>query len=369
MVEKYLLLTPGPLTTSESVKAAMDFDYCTWDDDYKEITQSFRQSLLDLAQVNADEYTAVPIQGSGTYGVESVISSTISDDDKLLIAINGAYGKRISEMADIYGIDHVDLVVDEREPITLEKVTEYLDKYPEISHFAMIHCETTTGILNPVEDIIPYVNAQGIVTIVDAMSSFGGVPINVQEEKIDYLISSSNKCIQGVPGFSFVIARKQVLEASRGLSRTLSLDLFDQYAEMERNHGKWRFTSPTHVVHAFYEALQELGQEGGVIARHERYESNQKHLATGMEDLGFKVLIDEKYQSPIITSFIYPNDDFDFNEFYHKLKKDGFVIYPGKISQVPTFRIGNIGEVYDEDITKLLIAIKDILNSGNGLRN
>jgi len=361
MVKKYLLLTPGPLTTSEDVKQAMDFDYCTWDDDYKKITQSFRHSLLDIAKVNDDEYTAVPIQGSGTYGVESVISSTVSDKDKLLIAINGAYGKRISEMADIYGIDHVDLVVDEREPITLEEVTEYLDKYPDITHFAMIHCETTTGILNPIEDIIPYVSGHGIVTIVDAMSSFGGIPINVKDEKIDYLISSSNKCIQGVPGFSFVIARKSVLEATKGLARTLSLDLYDQYAEMERDNGKWRFTSPTHVVHAFSEALEELKQEGGVEARYERYKSNQKHLATGMEELGFKVLIDENYQSPIITSFIYPTADFNFHEFYHELKEDGFVIYPGKISQVPTFRIGNIGEVYDEDITKLLLAIKEIM--------
>ncbi|WDT64971.1 2-aminoethylphosphonate--pyruvate transaminase [Companilactobacillus crustorum] len=362
MVEKYLLLTPGPLTTSEKVKQAMDFDYCTWDDDYKKITQSFRHSLLEVAQVNEDEYTAVPIQGSGTYGVESVISSTISNKDKLLIGINGAYGKRISEMADIYGLDHVDLVVDEREPITLELVTEYLNKYPDITHFAMIHCETTTGILNPIEDIIPYVSDKGIVTIVDAMSSFGGVPINVKEEKIDYLISSSNKCIQGVPGFSFVIARKKLLESTEGNSRTLSLDLYGQYAEMERNNGKWRFTSPTHVVHAFYEALEELKAEGGVTARHQRYSSNQKHLASGMEELGFKVLIDEKNQSPIITSFIYPSDDFDFNEFYQQLKSDGFVIYPGKISQVPTFRIGNIGEVYDEDITKLLVAIDEIIN-------
>ncbi|APU70814.1 2-aminoethylphosphonate--pyruvate transaminase [Companilactobacillus crustorum] len=362
MVEKYLLLTPGPLTTSEKVKQAMDFDYCTWDDDYKKITQSFRHSLLEVAQVNEDEYTAVPIQGSGTYGVESVISSTISNKDKLLIGINGAYGKRISEMADIYGLDHVDLVVDEREPITLELVTEYLNKYPDITHFAMIHCETTTGILNPIEDIIPYVSDKGIVTIVDAMSSFGGVPINVKEEKIDYLISSSNKCIQGVPGFSFVIARKKLLESTEGISRTLSLDLYGQYAEMERNNGKWRFTSPTHVVHAFYEALEELKAEGGVTARHQRYSSNQKHLASGMEELGFKVLIDEKNQSPIITSFIYPSDDFDFNEFYQQLKSDGFVIYPGKISQVPTFRIGNIGEVYDEDITKLLVAIDEIIN-------
>lgn len=362
MVEKYLLLTPGPLTTSETVKQAMDFDYCTWDDDYKKITQSFRHSLLSLAQVTDEEYTAVPIQGSGTYGVESVISSTVSDDDKLLIAINGAYGKRISEMADIYGIDHVDLVVDEREPITLELVTEYLEKYPDVTHFAMIHCETTTGILNPIEDIIPYVKQQGIVTIVDAMSSFGGIPINVKAEKIDYLISSSNKCIQGVPGFSFVIAQKEALESTKGIARTLSLDLYGQYAEMERNNGKWRFTSPTHVVHAFYEALKELNEEGGVVARHQRYLNNQKHLAAGMEELGFKVLIDENYQSPIITSFIYPTDEFDFHEFYQELKGDGFVIYPGKISQVPTFRIGNIGEVYDEDITKLLEAIKEIIS-------
>lgn len=362
MVEKYLLLTPGPLTTSETVKEAMDFDYCTWDDDYKKITQSFRHSLLDLAQVTDDQYTAVPIQGSGTYGVESVISSTISDDDKLLIAINGAYGKRISEMADIYGIDHVDLVVDEREPITLELVKEYLQEYPDITHFAMIHCETTTGILNPIEDIIPYVKKQGITTIVDAMSSFGGIPVNVKEEKIDYLISSSNKCIQGVPGFSFVIANKEALESTKGIARTLSLDLYGQYAEMERNNGKWRFTSPTHVVHAFYEALKELNEEGGVVARHQRYLNNQKHLATGMEELGFKVLIDQKYQSPIITSFIYPTAEFDFHEFYQELKDNGFVIYPGKISQVPTFRIGNIGEVYDDDISKLLEIIKEIIS-------
>ncbi|WP_334352372.1 2-aminoethylphosphonate--pyruvate transaminase [Companilactobacillus sp. HBUAS56257] len=361
MVRKYLLLTPGPLTTSEEVKNAMDFDYCTWDDDYKKITQSFRHSLLEIAKVTADEYTAVPIQGSGTYGVESVISSTISKNDKLLIAINGAYGRRISEMADIYGINHVDCVFDEREPVTLSRVNECLAKHPDITHFVMIHCETTTGILNPIETIIPEIKSKGIKTIVDAMSSFGGIPIDVKAEKIDYLISSSNKCIQGVPGFSFVIAKKSELESTKGLARTLSLDLYDQYAEMEKNNGKWRFTSPTHVVHAFYEALQELKAEGGVEARHQRYLANQKHLATGMEELGFKVLIDEKWQSPIITSFIYPNDDFDFHKFYQQLKADGFVIYPGKISQVPTFRIGNIGEVYDNDISKLLDAIKTIV--------
>ncbi|WP_125761800.1 2-aminoethylphosphonate--pyruvate transaminase [Companilactobacillus hulinensis] len=359
-MDNYLLLTPGPLTTSETVKKAMEFDYCTWDNDYKEITQSIRQSLLALADVNPSKYTAVPIQGSGTYGVESVISSVVPDSGTLLIAMNGAYGKRIGQMADVYGIKHIDLAIDEQKPVLLEDVKSVVEMHPEITHFAMIHCETTTGILNPIEDIIPWVKEQKIVTIVDAMSSFGGIPIDVSGIGIDFLISSTNKCIQGVPGFSFVIARRSVLEATKGTSRTLSLDLYDQYHEMEVNNGKWRFTSPTHVVHAFAQALEELKLEGGLQRRYKRFQSNQKQLADGMERLGFEVLIDEKWQSPIITSFIYPTDDFDFHEFYQELKESGFVIYPGKISQVPTFRIGNIGEVYRDDIARLLKAIQEI---------
>jgi Serine-pyruvate aminotransferase/archaeal aspartate aminotransferase len=233
-------------------------------------------------------------------------------------------------------------------------------QYPEISHFAMIHCETTTGILNPIEEIIPWVHEQEIVTIVDAMSSFGGVPINVAELGIDYLISSANKCIQGVPGFSFIIAKKSQLDKTKGIARTLSLDLYDQYIQMQKNHGKWRYTSPTHVVHAFAQALVELNIEGGVEKRYERYKQSQAELSEGMRELGYEPLIEEQWQSPIITSFKYPTDNFDFSEFYQELKKVGFVIYPGKISQVPTFRIGNIGEVYDEDIARLLESVHTI---------
>ncbi|AKP67002.1 2-aminoethylphosphonate--pyruvate transaminase [Companilactobacillus ginsenosidimutans] len=363
MENDYLLLTPGPLTTSETVKKAMNKDYCTWDDDYKIITESIRSSLLKIAQVDPANYTAVPIQGSGTYGVESVISSVMPEDGTLLIAMNGAYGERIAQMADVYGINHVDLKVDEQQPVTAELVKAEIEAHPEITHFAMIHCETTTGILNPIEEIIPWVKAQGVVTIVDAMSSFGGIPINVQELEIDFLISSTNKCIQGVPGFAFVIANKLILKGTKGNARTLSLDLYDQYSEMEKNHGKWRFTSPTHVVHAFAQALTELEVEGGVEKRHLRYCENQRKLSQGMDKLGFKQLIDDEFQSPIITSFRYPTDDFDFSEFYQKLKTAGFVIYPGKISMVPTFRIGNIGEVYDKDIDSLLGAIAKISNA------
>lgn len=362
-MDNYLLLTPGPLTTSETVKKAMEFDYCTWDDDYKEITQSIRQSLLALADVNPSKYTAVPIQGSGTYGVESVISSVVSDSDTLLIAVNGSYGKRISQMADVYGINHIDLTIDEQRPVLLEDIKSVVEMHPEITHFAMIHCETTTGILNPIEEIIPWIHEQEIITIVDAMSSFGGIPIDVSGIHIDFLISSTNKCIQGVPGFSFVIAKKSILEATKGIARTLSLDLYDQYNEMETNNGKWRFTSPTHVVHAFAQALEELKLEGGLQSRYKRFQANQKQLATGMKHLGFEVLIDEKWQSPIITSFIYPTDDFDFYKFYQELKESGFVIYPGKISKVPTFRIGNIGEVYRDDIARLLKVIQEIQNT------
>lgn len=357
MKDNYLLLTPGPLTTSATVKAAMNFDYCTWDTDYKDITQSIRHSLLDLAHVGDQTHTAVPIQGSGTYGVESVISSVIPEDGTLLIAANGAYGKRIVEIADVYGIKHIDLIVDECEPVTLEAVQRVVAAHQEITHFVMVHCETTTGILNPIETIIPWAHAQGFITIVDAMSSFGGIPIDVAALNIDFLISSANKCIQGVPGFSFVIADKLKLEATEGWARTLSLDLYDQYHEMSVNHGKWRYTSPTHVVHAFAQALKELAIEGGVTARYQRYQENQHILVEGMAKLGFMALIESKYQSPIITSFIYPTDTFDFPSFYQDLKNAGFVIYPGKISKVPTFRIGNIGEVYPDDMLRLLEAI------------
>lgn len=361
MKDNYLLLTPGPLTTSATVKAAMNFDYCTWDTDYKDITQSIRQSLLDLAKVSAQTHTAVPIQGSGTYGVEAVISSVMPKTGTLMIAANGAYGKRIIEIAEVYGIKHVDLIVDECEPVTLAAVQHTVQAHPEITHFVMVHCETTTGVLNPIETIIPWVHDRGLITIVDAMSSFGGVPLDMGALQIDFLISSANKCIQGVPGFAFVIADRAQLEATKGQARTLSLDLYDQYHEMEVNHGKWRYTSPTHVVHAFAQALKELQVEGGVAARHQRYHENQHILVEGMAKLGFMALIESKYQSPIITSFIYPTDDFDFAKFYQDLKQAGFVIYPGKISKVPTFRIGNIGEVYPDDILRLLEAIEATL--------
>ncbi|MDR0139368.1 2-aminoethylphosphonate--pyruvate transaminase [Metabacillus idriensis] len=361
MNNPYLLLTPGPLSTSKTVRESMLKDWCTWDKDYNAIVQDIRMRLTALAAPGSEEYTAVLMQGSGTFSVESVISSVIpKENGKLLVACNGAYGERIAEMAVILGIPTIIYRSDEQTVLDIVSIQELLETNKDLTHLAVVHCETTTGMLNPIEDICRLAKEHGLITIVDAMSSFGGIPIDVSALKIDYLISSANKCIQGVPGFGFIIAKKEELAKCRGNARSLTLDLYDQFETMEKHEGKWRFTSPTHVVRAFFQALIELENEGGVHARYERYRENQRRLVQGMHEIGFRVLLNIENQSPIITAFLYPEvESFTFSGFYEKLKQKGFVIYPGKISKLDTFRIGNIGEVYPEDIDQLLAAIKN----------
>ncbi|WP_066390795.1 2-aminoethylphosphonate--pyruvate transaminase [Neobacillus mesonae] len=360
MNNAYLLLTPGPLTTSENVRSAMLKDWCTWDDEYNQLVQKIRRKLVDLATHYRHEYTSVLMQGSGTFVVESVIGTVMpKESGKLLIAANGAYGKRMIQIANVLNIDTVVSITNEQEPVNILEIEQILKSDDTITHVAVVHCETTTGILNPIEAICRLAKKYNKITIVDAMSSFGGIDLDVHDYQIDYLISSANKCIQGVPGFGFVIAKTDELEKCKGNARSLSLNLYDQYETMENNHGKWRFTSPTHVVHAFYQALMELEEEGGIPARHKRYKNNQKILAKGMEEIGFRPLVKEEYQSPIITSFCFPNSTFNFRSFYLSLKQNGFVIYPGKVSEIDTFRIGNIGEVYENDIINLINAVNE----------
>lgn len=358
-MKPYLLLTPGPLTTSETVKEAMMTDWCTWDADYNvHIVEEIRKSLVALATTATDEYTSVLLQGSGTYCVEAVIGSVITPKHKLLILSNGAYGDRMGHIAEYHGINYDMLAFEEIEQISVDYVDDYLSNNSDITHVAVVHCETTTGILNPLKEIAHIVKLHNKKLIVDAMSSFGGVPLDMYELGIDFMISSANKCIQGVPGFGFIIARKSELLHCKGVSRSLSLDIYDQWETMEKGHGKWRFTSPTHVVRAFKQALAELEEEGGVAARHKRYCENHRILVEGMRALGFQTLLPDEFQSPIITSFLYPKAGFDFNSFYTQLKEKGFVIYPGKISQADTFRIGNIGDVHPEDFARLIEVVQ-----------
>ncbi len=358
----YLLLTPGPLSTSKTVKAAMLRDWCTWDDDYNlNIVQQIRQTLVQLATQATNEYSSVLMQGSGSFGVESVLGSALSPTDKVLIIANGAYGSRMVQIANVLKLQHLVYNLAETNVPDIDEFRRLLEENPDITHIAVVHCETTTGILNPVREITTLAKKYGKITIVDAMSSFGGIPIEVKEWQIDFLISSANKCVQGVPGFSFIIARKELLEQCKGCARSLSLDLYDQWNTMEKGGGKWRFTSPTHVVRAFLQALHELDDEGGVAKRHERYTTNQKTLVKGMRNIGFETLLPDRLHSPIITSFLSPTADvYSFKSFYDLLKQNGFVIYPGKVTQGETFRIGNIGEVYPADMEKLIETISKI---------
>ena len=361
MMNTYKLLTPGPLTTTDSVKQEMMVDRCTWDDDYKNVTQHIRSKLLELAQVSEPEYTVVLMQGSGTFGVESVITSVVGNEDKLLICSNGAYGERMAEICEHAGVPYIHYATTYDRVPDAEHVAKLLKEDASINHVAMVHSETTSGILNDIEAVGRVVKAAGKTFIVDAMSSFGGTLIPVADWGIDFLVSSANKCIQGVPGFSFIICRKEKLLASEGKARSLSLDLLDQWKTMDKD-GKWRYTSPTHVVLAFSKAIEELEAEGGIKARHKRYADNNQLLIEKMKELGFTTYIDSEHQGPIITAFFYPeNVSFQFADFYNYVKTRGYAIYPGKLTERDTFRIGNIGEIYQEDIEKLIGIISDYL--------
>lgn len=354
-------MTPGPLTTTETVKSAMMSDWCTWDKDYNEgIVEVIRRELVGLATSRPEEYTAVLMQGSGTFCVEATLGSVVRPDDHLLVAANGAYGKRMRTIAEYYKLNCHVMRFEETEAVDPKVIDEYLTAHPEVTHVSVVHCETTTGVLNPLAKIATVVKRHGKVLIVDAMSSFGGVPVDMAALGIDFMISSANKCIQGVPGFGFIIARRSLLEQCKGVARSLSLDIYDQWETMEKGHGKWRFTSPTHVVRAFMQALTELKEEGGIAARYARYRENHRTLVEGMHSLGYRTLLPDEWQSPVITSFYYPTADFDFNTFYQKLKAKGFVIYPGKISQADTFRIGNIGDVHPDDFRRLVDTIREM---------
>lgn len=360
-MNQYKLLTPGPLTTTDAVKEVMLFDHCTWDDDYKKITQTIRRTLLELGHVTEPQYTTVLMQGSGTFGVESVLTSVVGKKDKLLIAANGAYGLRMAEICRHAGIDFVLYEQENWKIPEAAKVADLLAADSAITHVSMVHGETTSGILNDVEAVGQVVKKAGKTFIVDAMSTFGGVDIPVADWGIDFLVSSANKCIQGVPGFSFVLANRDKLAASAGQARSLSLDLYDQWKTMETD-GKWRFTSPTHVVLAFAKALEELKAEGGVPARQARYTQNQKLLAQRLSALGFTPYLDPQVQGPVITSFHYPQGAaFTFQQMYTYIKDRGYVLYPGKVMEADTFRVGNIGEIYPADVEALATILETFL--------
>ena len=355
------LLTPGPLTTSERTKRAMLKDRGSWDGDFRAMTRRLRDQLLALIGPGAEAYDCVPIQGSGSYAVEAMLGSFVPRDGKVLVLANGAYGLRAAETVRYLGRGLVLVDKGDYLPPRGDEVAAILADDPSITHVLAIHCETSSGILNPIEEIAAATRAAGRKLLIDAMSAFGAVPLHPAELGCAAFVSSANKCIEGVPGFGFVIAEKAEIEAAKGNCHSLSLDVHAQWATMEKT-GQWRFTPPTHVVAAFMEALAQHREEGGVAARGARYALNRDTVVSGMRGLGFETLLEDRWQSPVIVTFFCPSDAaFDFARFYEAMKAQGFIIYPGKLTVVDSFRIGCIGQMDSHIMTRVVEAARKAL--------
>ncbi len=353
------LLTPGPLTTSMSTKEAMLHDWGSRDTKFIDLNASIRDSLVRLID-GENKYQCVPMQGSGTFAVESMVSSLTQKDSKILILINGAYGQRMKKMCTYLGRDFIEYEVAEHEVHDINKIEELIDSN-DLTHVFTVYCETTSGILNPIEDIAKLVEMKKLSLFIDAMSAFGALPLSSKTIAFDAVAASSNKCLEGVPGVGFILVKNEVIQNAKGNSHSLSLDLYDQWQAMEKNK-QWRFTPPTHVLAAFNQAIQEHKKQGGVEGRGKKYKKNCEIICNGMKDLGFEQLLPDNLQAPIIITFKQPNDPkFNFEKFYNALSEKNFLIYPGKLTVAETFRIGCIGNLDEQDMRDTIKAVKEVV--------
>ena len=355
------LLTPGPLTTTLSVKQAMLRDWGSRDLGFIAITSNIRERLVKMVG-GEDTHVCVPVQGSGTFAVEATLGTLVPKSGKVLVLVNGAYGRRVEEILSRLGREYLTHETDEDVPCSVQKLDEDLMRDPSITHVVIVHCETTSGLLNPVQEVARVVANHGRRLMVDSMSAFGAIPIDVNSCPFDALIASSNKCLEGVPGIGYAIIRKESLREAEGNSHSLSLDLYDQWRGFHKN-GQWRFTPPTHVLASFEQALLEHEEEGGVRGRGARYQENCDVLMEGMVEMGFKPFLSVELQAPIILTFYSPADgNFDFEIFYKYLAEKGYLIYPGKLTRKASFRIGCIGQVHPGQMREALSAIRDTIN-------
>ncbi|WP_416050715.1 2-aminoethylphosphonate--pyruvate transaminase [Cupriavidus basilensis] len=355
-----ILLTPGPLTTSLATKQAMLRDWGSWDTSFNAITRSLCDDLIAIVR-GQDTHVCVPMQGSGTFSVEAAIANVVPRDGKVLVPQNGAYCQRILKICKVLGRASVELPIPEDQPATAALIEAALLRDPSITHVAQVHCETGAGVLNPLPEIAALCARLGKGLIVDAMSSFGALEIDARTMPFDALVAATGKCIEGVPGMGFVLVNKSVLEASQGNSHSLALDLYDQYTYMQKT-TQWRFTPPTHVVAAFRAALDQFLEEGGQPVRGARYRANYQTLVGGMAELGFRPFLSPEVQAPIIVTFHAPDDArYDFKTFYAKVRERGYILYPGKLTQVETFRVGCIGAIDANEMRNVVGAIGETL--------
>lgn len=354
------LLTPGPLTTSATVKQAMQHDYGSRDAHLIAVNQRIRERLVSI--VNAqDSHVCVPLQGSGTFVVEAMIGTFVPRAGKVLVLVNGVYGDRIATICDYLGRAKSVLRTPENVPVDVEALETALLNDIEITHVVVVHCETTTGILNPLQKVADITARLGRALLIDSMSIFGAVEIDASKLRFEAIVASSNKCLEATPGLGFCIAEQAALEKTQGNSHSLCLDLYEQWVSMERTK-QWRFTPPVHTIISFDQALNEFDAEGGVQGRNARYSANCRALLEGLHRIGFQTLLPAELQAPIIVTVLMPQDPaFAFQDFYDRLRERGYIIYPGKLTVAETFRIGCIGHISTIEINGALSAIEVVL--------
>ena len=359
-IKRNILLNPGPLTTTDSVKfSQVVSDICPREREFGELMKSIQADLTKIAGGN-EKYTTVLIAGSGTASVEATISSVVPEDTKLLVINNGAYGQRIIEIAKAYGIETVELKYKYGNPPDIGEMEEILSNDTSVSSIAMVHHETTTGLLNPLSEVGSLAKKYDKLLIIDAISSFAGIPFSISENNVDFMISSSNKCIQGVPGCSFIICKISELEKSKNIRRSVYFHLFDQYDFMI-NHLQMRFTPPVQVLYALRQAIDEFFEEGAEN-RYKRYCANNKVLTDGMLELGFQPYLPNAPQSRLLTTYYEPkHPNFSFNKMHDLLYERGFTIYPGKLANMDTFRVANMGALIKTDILNYIDNLKEVL--------
>ena len=356
MDREKILLTPGPLTTTLRTKLAMLRDWGSWDADFIAVTARVRASLLAIVN-GQDTHVVVPLQGSGTFSVEAAVATVVPSDGHVLVLDNGAYCKRAARLTTLMGRRCTVLGFDEAAQVSPAALEEQLKADASITHVVLIHCETGAGVLNPLQAVADVCAAHGKGLIVDAMSSFAALEIDARTVRFDALVAASGKCLEGVPGMGFVFLRKAIVDGCAGRSQSLAMDLHDQYVYMEKT-GQWRFTPPTHVLVALAEAIAQFEEEGGQSARLARYEANYQTLVQGMAKLGFKPFLDAVIQAPIIVTFHAPGDArYEFKKFYEAAKAHGFLLYPGKLTQVETFRVGCIGAIGPREMEQAVHAV------------
>jgi len=338
----------------------MLLDWGSWDGAFNALTASVCRDLLAIVNAQRD-HVCVPLQGSGTFSVEAALGTLVPKAGKVLVPDNGSYCKRIVRILSYLGREAVVLPHAEQEPADLARIEAALTADAAITHVAQVHCETGTGILNPLPQIAAIVANHGRGLIIDAMSSYGAIPIDALTLRFDALIAASGKCLEGVPGMGFVIARRTTLERAGANSGSLAMDLVDQWQYMQKT-GQWRFTPPTHVLAALRAALDQYQAQGGRPARLARYTENCAALVSGMRSLGFKTFLPDALQAPIIVTFHSPADPaYDFAEFYRRVRDRGFILYPGKLTAVDTFRVGCIGAIGPDTLKRAVAAIAEAL--------